>query len=97
MASEKQHSPTQPPPLLTTVSSSIIDDAKRLIETSREVQHQIAASLRPDEATFTNAVLPLVQAENALHLQSHILSFYQHVSPDEKLRDASAEAEKRFN
>lgn len=97
MASEKQHNLPPTPPLFATVSTPIIDDAKRLIKSSREAQDQVAASVHPEEATFINVLLPLVQAENALHLQSHILSFYQHVSSDEKLRDASAEAEKLLN
>lgn len=52
------------------------------------------AEVTPEAATFSNALLPLAQDENIMALESHILGFYQSVSSDSKLRDASSEAEK---
>ncbi|KAL1987257.1 hypothetical protein VTN96DRAFT_4285 [Rasamsonia emersonii] len=94
MAPEKLRTPPQPPPLFTATPTSIVEDTKRLIERSRKVQDQVAASVQPEAATFANVLLPLAHDENQMTLEAHILAFYQAVSTDQKLRDASSEAEK---
>lgn len=50
--------------------------------------------MHPNSATFANVLLPLTQADNVRQTESHILCFYQNVSPDPTLRDASREAQK---
>ncbi|KAH7417916.1 metallopeptidase MepB [Cadophora sp. MPI-SDFR-AT-0126] len=97
MASSTHQIPPQRPFQFTATPESIIDDAKRIIETSRKAQEDIVKSVRPESADFANVLLPLIQSENAFKLESHILQFYQHVSLDKVLRDASAEAEKIIN
>lgn len=94
MAPEQLKKPPQAPPLFTATPDSILADTKRLIETSRSVQDRVASSVKPADATFANTLLPLAQDENAMALEAHILAFYQAVSTDQKLRDASSEAEK---
>ncbi|KAL1969834.1 hypothetical protein VTN77DRAFT_7343 [Rasamsonia byssochlamydoides] len=94
MAPEKLRTPPQAPPVFTATPTSIIEDTKRLIERSRKVQDQVAANVQPETATFANVMLPLAHDENAMTLEAHILAFYQAVSTDQKLRDASSEAEK---
>jgi len=93
MAPEKLRKPPQAPPVFTATPTSILDDARRLIERSRKIQDQVA-SLQPEAATFANVMLPLAHDENRMALESHILAFYQSVSTDPALRDASTEAEK---
>ncbi|KAL2012533.1 hypothetical protein VTN00DRAFT_58, partial [Thermoascus crustaceus] len=93
MAPEKLRKPPQAPPVFTATPKSIMDDTHRLIERSRKIQDQVA-SLEPEAATFANVMLPLAQDENIMALESHILGFYQAVSTDQELRDASTEAEK---
>ncbi|PVH83552.1 thimet oligopeptidase [Cadophora sp. DSE1049] len=97
MASYNHQAPPQGPFQFTRTPESIIDDATRIIETSRKAQEEIVKSVRPEEAKFASVLLPLVQSENAFKLESHILQFYQHVSLDKEVRNASAEAEKLIN
>ncbi|EED20714.1 metallopeptidase MepB [Talaromyces stipitatus ATCC 10500] len=94
MAPELLKKPPQAPPLFVATPTSIIDDTKRLIARSRKVQDEVANGVKPEDATFANALLPLAQDENAMTLEAHIIGFYQAVSTDQKLRDASSEAEK---
>lgn len=94
MAPTQFKEPPQAPPLFTATQTSIVEDAKRLIERSRKVQDQVASGVQAETATFANALHPLVLDENAMALEAHILGFYQAVSTDSKLRDASSEAEK---
>lgn len=94
MAPEQLKKPPQAPPSFVATPTSIIDDTKRLIAQSRKVQDEVSSGVTLDAATFGNALLPLVHDENSMALESHILGFYQSVSTDQKLRDASSEAEK---
>jgi metallopeptidase MepB len=93
MAPEHLRRPPQAPPLFTATAESIVDDAKRLIETSRKVQDNVVANVKPESATFDSVLKPLAQDENTMALESHILSFYQAVSTEQQLRDASSKAE----
>jgi metallopeptidase MepB len=68
------------------------------IQTILTVPRSHALALRPDRgrrytATFENVVVPIAEDENNSNLQSRIIGFYQAVSGDAKLRDASSKAE----
>ena len=97
MASSNHPTPSQRPIQFTRTPASIINDAKGIIETSCMAHDDVVKTVLPQEATFANVMLPLVKSEHALKLESHILQFYQHVSMDKEIRDASAEAEKLIN
>ncbi|KAH6884602.1 metallopeptidase MepB [Thelonectria olida] len=92
-SAERLQTSTQPPPVFTGSPSSILEDTKRLIKQSREVQRQILENVKPEAATFANVLLPLAQSENATALESHILVFYRSASADPELREASREAQ----
>src|SRR5947207_9587843 len=94
MVPDKLRKPPQAPPVFTGTPTSIVDDTKRLIERSRKAQDQVAGTVQSEAATFANVLLPLAYVENARALDANILRFYQDVSPDSKLRDASSEAQK---
>lgn len=94
MAPSKLKKVPQSPPVFTATPDSLISDTKRIIGSSRKVQDAIAAKIAAEEATFANVVFPMARDENLMALESHIIGFYQAVSTDSKLRDASAEAEK---
>ncbi len=94
MAPELLKKPPQAPPTFVATPTSIIEDTKRLIARSRNAQDDVANGVKPEDATFANALLPLAHDENAMALEAHIIGFYQAVSTDQKLRDASSEAEK---
>lgn len=93
MAPAHLRCPPQAPPVFTATPQSVVADAERLIKTSRGVQDKVVAEVKPEAATFANVVRPLAQDENVMALEAHILGFYQAVSTDQKLRDASSKAE----
>ncbi|KAF2180573.1 metallopeptidase MepB [Zopfia rhizophila CBS 207.26] len=94
MAPEKYRKPQQAPPKFTATPSSLIEDTKRLIDRSRSVQDGIVKDIAPEKASFENVLLPIARDDNKMAIESHIIGFYQAVSTDQKLRDASTEAEK---
>ena len=57
----------------------------------------IVADVKPADASFKNVLSPIADDENSMSLQSHILDFYQSVSANQDLRNASTEAEKLFD
>lgn len=93
MAPAHLRRPPQAPPTFTATPQSVVADAERLLNTSRTIQDKIVADIKPDDATFANVLRPLAQDENVMALETHILGFYQAVSTDQKLRDASSKAE----
>lgn len=55
------------------------------------------ADVKPSGASFKNVLLPMATDENTMALESHILGFYQSVSANQDLRNASTESEKLFD
>lgn len=49
-----------------------------------------------EEATFDNVLRPIANNENSSNLLKKIIGFYQYVSEDKDLRDASSTAEKEL-
>lgn len=94
MAPAKYQKPPQAPPSFIASSSSILDDTKKFIEVSRKLTDSIVAGISEQDASFEKIVLPMAHDENKQALESHILGFYQSVSTNQELRDASTEAEK---
>ncbi|KAI1133216.1 Metalloprotease [Nemania abortiva] len=94
MAPDKYKNPPQAPPTFTGTKESIVGDAKALCDTTRALLDKLAAEVSVDKASFASALIPMVEDENEAQLSSRILGFYQYVSGDAELRDASSEAEK---
>ncbi|KAF2731687.1 zincin [Polyplosphaeria fusca] len=94
MAPLQYQKPPQLPPTFTATPQSLLDDTKRLIDRSRGVQDSIVKDVTAEKATFENAILPVAYDDNKMAIEAHIISFYQAVSTDQKLRDASTDAEK---
>lgn len=94
MAPDKYRSPPQAPPLFTGTEKSIVEDSKALCDTTRAVLDKIVADETADKGTFTSVMLPQLHDENEAGLSARILGFYQYVSANEALRNASTEAEK---
>lgn len=97
MASSRYQKPPQAPPKFTATPESLAADTKRMLDHSRALMDDIVAKVKPETASFKNVVLPMAHDENAMSLESHIVGFYQAVSTDVKLRDASTEAEKQMD
>jgi len=97
MAAAKFKKPPQPPPLFTHTPESLIKDTERFIEHSKTLIDNLVKDITPEEAEFKSVLLPFAQDDNKMSLESHIIGFYQAVSSDAKLRDASTEAEKKMD
>ncbi|KAL9611560.1 MAG: hypothetical protein Q9167_003807 [Letrouitia subvulpina] len=86
--------PPQAPPVFLGTPKSVVEDTKRLIDKSRGVQDRIVAEVKSTDANFHDVVLPMAYEENEMGLEAPIIGFYQAVSTDQSLRNASTEAEK---
>lgn len=96
-AMSKYANPPQPPPLFTGTKDSIVSDAQALCDKSRSLLDKLVAEIDPKDAkqaTFDKVLGPQVEDENEGSLTARILGFYQYVSSEEGLRNASTEAEK---
>ncbi len=72
----------------------MVEDTKRLVDKSRSIQDKIVAEVKDKDASFKNIMLPMAYDENTMALEAHIIGFYQAVSTNQELRDASTEAER---
>ena len=93
MAPKQYQKPPQAPPSFIATPTSLVDDAKAICDRTRKLLDKIAADVTLETATFENVVLPMAEDENNANLESRIIGFYQAVSGDSKLRDASSKAE----
>lgn len=93
MAPAQYRTPPQLPPKFTATKESLISDTKRLIDRSRSVQDAIVGNNKLDTATFASVILPGAHDDNKMAIESHIIGFYNAVSTNKELRDASSEAE----
>ncbi|KAI4141777.1 MAG: hypothetical protein LQ341_003433, partial [Variospora aurantia] len=94
MAPKAFKKPPQAPPMFTGTPKSLIEDTNALIKESRGVQDKIVVNVKQSDATFKDVMLPMAQDENRMGLKIPIIGFYQAVSTDQALRNASTEAEK---
>lgn len=94
MVPDKYKKPPQAPPIFTGTKESIVGDAKALCDTARALLDKLVADVKPEDATFAKVLMPVIEDENESALSSRILGFYQYVSGDSALRDASTEADK---
>jgi metallopeptidase MepB len=93
----KYANPPQPPPLFTGTKDSIVSDAQALCDKSRTLLDKLVAEVNPkdtNQATFDKVLVPQIEDENEGSLTGRILGFYQYVSSEAGLRNASTEAEK---
>ena len=97
MAPQAFKKPPQAPPLFTGTPASVIDDTKRIVENSRSIEDKIVETVKEEDASFENVLLPMAYDENDGGLETHIIGFYQSVSTNQKLRDASTKAEEMMD
>ncbi|KAI5366057.1 putative peptidase M3A/M3B catalytic domain, neurolysin/Thimet oligopeptidase, domain 2 [Septoria linicola] len=86
--------PPQAPPTFTHTPETVIERTKKLLAANKALQDQVVKDITPETASFSNVELPFARDDNNMALEAHIIGFYQAVSTDAKLRDASTEAEK---
>ncbi|KXJ86715.1 peptidase family M3 [Microdochium bolleyi] len=94
MAPDKYKSPPQAPPTFVGTKTSIVEDAKALCESTRTLLDKLVAEVPADKASYSSAMAPMIEDEDQSQLSGRILGFYQYVSADEELRNASTEATK---
>jgi metallopeptidase MepB len=94
MVPDKYRNPPQAPPVFTGTKESIVADAKSVCDKTRALLDKLAAEVQPDKATFANVMDPMIEDEDIAAHSTRIQGFYQYVSADSTLRDASTEAEK---
>lgn len=94
MAPQMFKKPPQAPPIFTATPKSVIEDTKKMLNDSKNVTDDIVAKVNAQHASFESVILPMALDENMQTLEAHILGFYQSVSTNQELRDASTEAEK---
>ncbi|KLU84773.1 metallopeptidase MepB [Magnaporthiopsis poae ATCC 64411] len=100
MPLDKYKTPPQAPPTFTGTNASIVADSKALCDTTRAMLDKLVAEIPADDkskTTWESVMEPQAEDENLSALSSRILGFYQYVSGDSALRDASTEAEKIMN
>jgi metallopeptidase MepB len=97
MAPAKYHKPPQAPPKFTATPESLLADTKRLIDQSKSLQDRIVKNAKSEDASFGKVVLPMAHDNNKGAIESHIIGFYQAVSTEQTLRDASSEAERQLD
>lgn len=97
MAPTKYRTPPQAPPLFTHTPESLLKDTDRCLGESKALQDRIVGEVKPGSATFKDVLLPFAQDDNSKSLEMDILCFYQYISTNEKLREASSEAEKKWD
>ncbi|KAF8465345.1 peptidase family M3 [Kalaharituber pfeilii] len=88
--------PPQAPPSFTHTPQSLLSETRDLIAKSRALEDEIAAKYTPENATFENVLKVFADDESDMALKTHIIGFYQYVSPNQELRDASSTAEKEL-
>ncbi|KAI0847537.1 Metalloprotease [Daldinia vernicosa] len=94
MAPDKYKNPPQAPPTFTGTKESIVKDAQTICDTTRSLLDKLVADVSAPTATFASVLAPMAEDENQSQLSNRILGFYQYVSSDADLRNASTEAEK---
>src|ERR1700722_13207870 len=89
--------PPQAPMQFTHTPSSLIAAAEQIRAAAVAVTEEVATTIRPEHATFQNAILPLAESENQrLHLQ-RTLTLYGSVHPSKELREAAGVAGSIFS
>ncbi|KAI9323370.1 hypothetical protein BX666DRAFT_2116999 [Dichotomocladium elegans] len=73
---------------VTQITQNIIDEELRV--------NNLIAALKPEEQTFENIVPPLARLENEFYGKIQLVTSLHQISPDEAVRDASVEAEKKY-
>ncbi|KUI61051.1 Saccharolysin [Cytospora mali] len=83
------HPPLQRPPIFDATPESLRIDARALVERTQKVWNEIVNTVKPESATFTHVIEPIIRDENAKSTSMRLLRFYASTSPSKALRDAS--------
>lgn len=93
MADAKFKLPPQAPPLFTHSAESIISETERMNNEYKKLLDGVVDGVKPEEAKFANVLDPIMVNDNDSDCLRRALGFYQHTSPNAKLREASTKAD----
>ena len=96
MAPDKYQTPPQAPPVFKATADSILADAKKITDSHKALLDKVVADTPVEKATFSTVMDPILKDENVFSCVTNALTFYQHVSPDKALREASTKAEEQI-
>lgn len=85
-----------PAPKFIDTPDSVLSQTKELIANSKALEDRLVAEIPPEKATFDNVIAKMAEDENAMALKVPVIGFYQYVSTDKTLRDASSKAEEQL-
>lgn len=97
MAPPQYQTPPQPPPLFTATPESIGAETQRIKAATQGVHDKVVADVQPAEATFAKVLEPVLLDDNEASGPKRVMTFYQHVSADAALREASNKAEEALD
>lgn len=87
----------QPPVQLDCTPSSLIEDSKAILAQTKSVWDNIVATIKPEDASFANVILPIIHDENVRMAKGSPLRFYGSTAVAEDLRKAGNDAIKVFS
>ncbi|CCH47014.1 saccharolysin [Wickerhamomyces ciferrii] len=94
MSTQSQFIPPQAPPSWNHSSEEILKLTEDYIKRNTELNDKIAKLV--DNPTVENAFQPIATFDNENDGLINVLTFYQHVSANKELRDASTQSEQKF-
>ena len=89
----RRQMPPQAPPNFNHNPSSVLNGIRAILDNTRKVQDEIVATVLPEDATFTNVLLPLAEDENNNIALKQLVKFFSSTSTSEELREASNSSE----
>jgi metallopeptidase MepB len=87
----------QAPLIFDATPESLIASTRERCHRASQTVEQVISNVAPANATFTNAIRPLIDAENERIFNDPPITFYYQVSPSEEIREASREAERMLS
>jgi len=85
--------PPQAPPNFNHNPTSVLSGIRAILDNTRKFQDEIVATVLPEDATFTNVLLPLAEDENNNIALKKLFKFFSSTSTSKELRDASNSSE----
>ncbi|KAL6792166.1 hypothetical protein GGI42DRAFT_364731 [Trichoderma sp. SZMC 28013] len=80
---------SQLPTAFDATPSSLIEEAKTLINHTRTIWDEVALNIKPNHATFENTIVSFITDKNHTYTRLRLPRFYSSTLPSRDLRDAS--------
>ncbi|KAJ9149378.1 Prd1-proteinase yscd [Pleurostoma richardsiae] len=93
---EHPRSAPEPPPTFEETPATLLAETASVLAKSANLRDHLVATLTPENATFSNLIVPLVDDGNLAACRLRPLTLLASVSPDPALREAARAAEKQI-